>query len=383
MKKLIKLGAVIAMAFSSAAYAELEISGNVTTGAGYQHDSVNAPGTVDANSGTGGAGGLTMGDLRFNPGARADHYGTFVDQAEVDLENEFGENIRARFDVDFFDLGTPSVTGLLLEQAYVTANIAVGNGMEFLAGKFNAPVGLESKDRHENVFATYTPGFVFLTPRQVMGGKIYYDFNDHWNLDLALVDSMIATLGTNSPLPSGILRVGANWGDEGRESFWHLAAGFGPEHNAVSNGAAEDKHFDYAGVMWGNWALGDYWDLGWEGNYHQTNSVTGGTDQKAIAGQIYGVYQASDVWTLQLRGAIFWELDPTNAAGGGTGASTTGTTFQGFEGMNYSGTAGATYQITDGADVKFEYRFDLAKTDAAGTADANFHTGVVQFAYSF
>lgn len=381
MKKLFITGVIAALAFSSVAKAELQISGNVTTMAAWQHDDKDA---ANATTGTRSAGGITQGDLRWVGTANADHFGFAVQQAEIDVENEFGENIMARIDVDFIDLGSPSATAVFLEQAYVTANLGIGNGMEFLIGKFNAPVGLESVDRYENVFSTYTPGWQFLAPKQVLGAKLYYEFNDHWNFDLAVVNSMNNVNAGNSAFPSGIFRVGAQWGDEGRMSYVHLALGYGPEHSAVTAQAVgQNKHYDMYGNLWGNWALGDYWDLGWEATYRQTNSATaaGGANQKALAGQLYGVYQPSDVWTVQARGAAFWEINPANARGG-SGASLTGGTWSGFEGITYSGTVGATYQITDGAQMKLEYRFDYAKV-AGATFNADFHTGVAEFAYSF
>jgi hypothetical protein len=377
MKKLFLTGLIAALAFSQVAQAELEISGSVTTMVGYQHDNVNAGNTT-------GSGGLTQGDLRWAPTARADHFGFLVDQAELDVENEFGENIMARMDLDFIDLGSPSASAFFLEQAYVTANLGIGNGMEFLVGKFNAPVGLESVDRHENVFSTYTPGWVFLEPTQVLGMKFYYDFSDTWNFDFAVVNSMNGS-GLNSGLPSAILRVGANWGDEGRESFWHIALGFGPEYSGVTGAAgaagavSHNTHYDALLATWGNFALGEYWDLGWELVGRRSNTVVGATNQSAFAGQLYGVYQASDVWTVQFRGAYFHEFSALAAAS--TGASTTGTTWSGHQGKTYSGTLGATYQITDDAHMKLEYRFDLAAT--TGTANPQFHTGVAEFGYSF
>lgn len=392
MKKLIIMTAIAALAFSTVARAELEISGNVTTMAAYQHDDQDAANTIDNVTLTGGTGGLTQGDLIWTPTANADHFGFLVDQAEIDVENEFGENIRARVDLDFIDLSQPSNSALLLEQAYVTANLGLGNGMEFLIGKFNMPFGLESVDRHSNVFSTYTPGYLFLAPRQVLGSKVYYDFNDNWNMDIAVVNSMNALAG-NSAYPSGLLRVGANWGAEGRESYWHIAAGFGPEYStgnacATCPAVSQNKHYDALVGTWANFALGDYWDLGVEVSGRQSDSATGvGANQKAVGGQLYAAYQASDVWALQARGAAFWELNPSQARLG-SGASTTGGTWSGHEGMIYSGTLGATYKITDDAQMKLEYRFDYASvsdSDASrgSSANADFHTGVAEFGYSF
>jgi len=161
-----------------------------------------------------------------------------------------------------------------------------------------------------------------------------------------------------------------------------MALGFGPEQNVVPAGSvSHNTHYDMLGTLWGNFAIGDYWDLGWEGMYRQTNSVGAGANQKAMAGQLYVVYQPSDVWTVQWRGAVHYESNPATAVAG-LGASTTGTTWGGFEGMQMSGTVGATYQITDGAQMKLEYRFDYASTTGA-VLNSDFHTGVAEFAYSF
>ena len=371
MKKLIVTGAIAALALSSVANAELELSGNVTVVTGYQHD--------DQDAGTTGAGGLTQGDLRHTPTANADHFAFMVDQAELDVENEFGENIRARIDMDLRDLGTGTL--LRLEQAYVTANLSVGNGMEFLIGKFNAPVGIESVDRNENVFSTYTPSTLYLRPFQVIGAKLYYEFSDYWNFDLAVVNN-INNIAGNSAMPSAIFRIGAVWGDEGRESNFNIAAAVGPEHATGTTLSSQNNNLDYAGYAWGNWALGEAWDLGWGVDYRQTTAYSAGANgaQKAMGGQLFGVYQASDVWTLQARYAMFWEFDTART----NGASTTGGTWNpnaGFEGMIHSGTLGATYEITDGAKMKLEYRFDWGKNDNGN--DADYHTGVAEFAYSF
>lgn len=376
MKKIIIPGVLAALAFSSVAHAELEVSGNVTTVTGYQHDDKDAAAT--------GGGGLTQGDLGVAACANCDHFRFVIDQVELDLENEFGENIRARADIDFRDVAGTTIRAadvMDLEQGYVTANLGVGNGMEFLVGKFNAPTSLEVNDRNENVFSTYTPGYQYLVPKNVIGAKIYYEFNDNWSMDLAAVNNLNGAINGNSAYPSGILRVGAMWGDEGNESYIHAAGGFGPEHGPVT-GQSENKHFDMYGNLWGNWSIGDFWDLGWEAIYRQTNSIPGvGANQKAIAGQLYGVYQASDVWSLQARGSALWDINPP-AARGGSGASTTAATWSGAEGLKYSGTAGATYQITDDAAMKLEYRFDFVSTSGA-RANADFHTGVVEMAYAF
>lgn len=374
MKRLFITGMIAAMAFSTVAKAELEISGNVTTMAGYQHDDADA-------TATGSGGGLTQGDWgTAGPASNADHFRFVLDQVEIDLDNEFGENIRARADIDFRDVADTGIRAgdvMDLEQGYVTANLGVGNGMEFLVGKFNIPMGLESNDRHENVFSTYTPGYQYLAPTTVMGSKIYYEFNDNWNFDLGVVNNLNNTITGNSAYPSGFLRVGAVWGDEGDESYINFAASYGPEHNLAGSNNA---HYDMMGHMWGNWALGDYWDLGWEAIYRSSNTVTGTTNQRAFAGQLYAVYEASDAWTVQGRVAAFDEV--SGFAAGTSGASTTGGTWSGGpKGLTYSGTFGATYNIADDAAMKWEFRYDLV--DPSAGAKADYWTGVAEFAYSF
>lgn len=378
MKKRLLSGLVVAaLAVSSAAVAGdgLEISGNVDVIAGYQKDNSNA---------IGGLGGLTQGDFGVAAAPSADHVRFLLDQVEIDLAKEFGENIRLRADIDVRDLANTGDraggAALDVEQGYVTANISVGNGMEFLIGKFNSPIGLESVDRNSNVFTTFTQGYIYLIPTNVIGAKIYYAFNDNWSFDLAIVNSINSgTLASNSALPTGLLRVGVTWGEEGRESFVHLGGAVGPESSAVNGGGSNNAHLDMFGNLWANFALGDNWDWALEGTYRQSNNVTAGaTNQKAIAGQTYFNYKISDVWDAHIRYGFFWEVNP----GAGTGASTTGGTWSAFEGSSHSGTLGFSYMIADGAKIKFDYRFDMGMR-GAGATDPNYHTGTAEFAYSF
>jgi hypothetical protein len=407
MKKLVISGLLSASLISGMAFAGgtaapveeppapsgLEISGNVDVLVGYQRDSANAANASASAATACGAGGLTQGDLGacaaggLVPTASADHFRFLVDQVEIDLSKEFGENLRVRADIDASDLvGTARRVGDVfeVEQAYVTWNIGSGDGAEWLVGKFNLPIGLESVDRNDNVFSTYTPGFQFVLPTNVIGTKIYWAFTDNWSLDVGAVNNLNGLINGNSAIPTGFFRIGANWGDEGNESYVNLGGAFGPEQNVAVTGQSENTHYDMLGALWGQVALSDTWDIGFEGLYRRTNAITaGGVNQQALAGQLFFVWEATDLWDFQLRYAMLWDLDPVSAAGDGIGASTTSSTFGGFEGMTHSGTLGATYAIADEAKVKIEYRFDFASNDAAGLANATFHTGVAEFAYSF
>lgn len=360
--------------------AGLEISGAVDVVAGWQHD--------DKDAAIAGAalGGLADYDALGNVGntANADHFRMVVNEVELDLQKSFGENIRLRADIDFFDIaGTASKAAdvIDLEQAYVTANLAAGNGIEFLIGKFNAPVGVESVDSRENWFISYASPYRFLTPTNVTGAKLYYAFSDLVDLHFAVVNDLNGTAASDSALPSVLFRLGFNWGEEGNENTVGISGGTGPEHGRA--GLSHNAHWDFFGDLDLVIALSDTVTLAAEGIYRQTNSIPANTrNQKAIAGFLALNYEASDVWDISFRADYMWDVNPVTAVAG-AGASTTGTVWNGgYEGTLIAGTLGVGYQITDGAKMKLEYRYDYAKT-AGATANSDNMSLLAQFAYSF
>ena len=391
MKKLIMTGlvtATLAISGSSSLLANgtpapeaapegLEISGNVDVVVGYQHDDKDALGN--------NLGG--MGDVSFVTGADFDQFRFIVDQVEIDLAKSFGENIRLRADIDFNDFANTAsrfVDTVDLEQGYVTTNISIGNGMEFLVGKFNAPVGIESVDRNENWLISYGPNYRWLTPTNVVGAKIYYAFSDLVDWHFAVVNDLNGNGFGDSALPSVITRLGFNWGDEGNESTFGIGGGFGPESDTgVAGGASHNAHWDFYGDIDALVALSDTVNLGAEATYRQSNSISGlGANQKAIAAQALLNYEASDVWDVTFRYGWLWDINPANARGG-SGASKTGGTWNGgFEGQLHSGTVGASYKIADGAKMKMEYRFDFANVAGPGL-NSDYHSVMAEFAYSF
>ena len=355
----------------------VEISGNVDVVAGYQHDDKDALGN--------NLGG--MGDVSGATGANFDQFRFVVDQVEIDLAKSFGENIRLRADVDFTDFAdtnTRAADVLDLEQGYVTANLAAGNGIEFLIGKFNAPVGIESADRNENWLTSYSGNYRWLVPTQVTGAKIYYAFSDLIDWHFAVVNDLNSNGFGDSAIPSVITRLGFNWGEEGNESTVGIGGGFGPESDvAVAGGASNNAHIDFYGDLDFIVALSDTLNLGGEGTYRQSNTISGvGANQKAIGGQLLLNWEASDVWDVTFRYVYEWDMNPANARGG-SGASRTGGNWNGaFEGTLHSGTVGAGYQIADGAKMKLEYRFDYAAVSGAAN-NSDYHSLLAEFAYSF
>lgn len=354
----------------SAAAEGLEISGNVDVVAGYQHDDKDAVGTAQGG----------MGDVVFGTAANADHFRFIVDQVEIDLAKSFGENIRLRADVDFTDFAntnTRAADVMDLEQGYVTANIAAGNGIEFLIGKFNAPVGIESADRNENWFVSYSDIYRFLVPTQTTGAKIYYAFSDLVDFHWAVVNSLNSTGFAGSAIPSTLFRLGFNWGEEGNESTFGIGGGAGPEQ------VSQNAHWDFYGDLDALIAVTDTIDIAGEATYRQTDTVVPGLlNQKALAAQLALNYEASDVWDVSFRGGWFWDFNNVAGVPGAGGASTTGGNWGGFEGTTYSGAIATTYQIADGAKMKWEYRFDFDAVSGPAS-NSDYHSLMAEFAYSF
>lgn len=366
----------------------VEISGNIIVLAGYQHD--------DKDAFDGARFGGLADTNNFANSADADHFRFIVDQVELDIAKSFGENIRLRADIDFIsDLNTANNGGDIvdLEQAYVTANLAAGNGIEFLIGKFNAPIGVESVDRSDNWLSSYSSVFRFITPDNVTGLKLYYAFNDLIDWHFAIVNDLNGsgisggTTGiedgiSDSALPSILTRLGFNWGEEGRENTVGLAVAAGPEQGA------NNAHWDFIVDVDAMIAIGDSLTFATEVAYRQSNNPFGGTlqNQKVFAAFAALNYQLSDVWDLTWRVDWMWDFNNTEISGG---ASTTSNgilernNYNGFyEGTQIGGSFGAGYMITDGAKMKLEYRFDFAAVSGPAL-DSDYHALLMEFDYAF
>ena len=319
-----------------------------------------------------------IGDFGLTNAGDRDTFGFLINEVELDLAKTFGENIRLRSDIDFTNLtNTTGAAGVRLEQAYVTANLGVGNGMEFLIGSFNAPIGNDSVDIRDNWLVSHNNTFRYLTPANTTGAKLYYAFSDLVDWHFAVVNDLNDNGFADSALPSVLNRLGFNWGEEGNKNKVGLAIGVGPENTG------HNAHWDWLGDVDAMFALGDNVDLALEAAYRQTNDPTpasGISNQKAFGAVAAINYQASDVWDVTFRADWLWDLNNPALAGG---ASTTGTNWNGaFEGTLLGGSVGAGYAITDGAKLKMEYRFDFAAVSGPAN-NSDYHSLLAEFAYSF
>ncbi len=352
-----------------------EMAGHVMAGTGYQHhnNQINSYAIRDGDTAYGpGVMGKYQGQATA---ASTDYFGFFVDEVELDVMKSFGENIRLRADMDFgrvasSGLGTAAFT---LEQAYATANIPVGNGIEFLLGRFNTPIGFEAADVIDNY--TISKSVLFgLRPTNTTGAKLYYAFNDMVDMHFYVVNTLTQDSDVKvNDVPSLGMRLGFNWGDEG-ESTLGISPFFGPETRA------SNKHFTFGGDVDLNWWVTEEFALGAEALFRRDNAFGAGvSNTEYLAGLLNLHYAFSDVWDGTLKYVYAKQFDNGNYAPGGV--LTNWNNLTGLEqGMHQIALAGG-YAIADGAKVKMEGRFDIV--NPAGLSKQYTYGVAMAFGYRF
>jgi len=384
--------------------AGIEFSGNVDIVTGWQHDDGSTtdgptgfiPGQVGGSCSLGpgglgcnsiddrGSGSGQLGDFRGLARPTRDTFNFYVDQVELDIQKSFGENIRIRADLDFGRFLSGSIRNTQngqnfnLEQGYVTANIPFGNGMELLAGRFNAPIGLENVDRADNMTVSFSNIYRYLRPHNLTGVKLYYAFTDNFDWSLYVVnnlgDVISTSVGTDSAIPSYGTRFGFTWGKEGKENTVGLSYAGGPEQFGNNAHLTHILDLDF------NLHFGNRISLGGEGIYRQddvTSAFAGFPNSKGLGGFLLLGFTPSNNWNLYFRYGYLHDINPTGA-------------YTGLDQQMHDFSLGAGYQITDGAKIKFEYRMDLHHYSAAvaaaltgGDRTAMQNALAAEFAYNF
>jgi hypothetical protein len=357
-----------------------EMAGHVMAGGGYQHQNNKATTyfTTDGDIGYfAGPIGKYLGQI---PGPRTDHFSFFVDEVELDIMKSFGENVRLRADLDFARVASSGLfsAAFVLEQAYATANIPVGNGIEFLIGRFNTPIGFESVDVIDNDTISKSVLVTGLRPANTTGMKIYYPFSDLVDFHFYVVNTLTQDSDVKvNDLPSFGFRLGFNWGDEGTESTFGVSGLFGPE-SRFSN-----RHFTYAGDLDLNWWITESFALGMEALFRRDNAVTNttgvaaGSNSEYLAGLLNLHYAFSDVWDGTLKFAYAKQFDPSNMV-----PATTWTNLTGAEQSIYQIALAGGYMIADGAKLKLEGRFDIINPTGASNTEY-VYGGALAFGYDF
>jgi Putative beta-barrel porin-2, OmpL-like. bbp2 len=358
-----------------------EASGHVMAGMGYQHHNNKAPTEFEIDSDgigtTSGPMGKYLGTL---PATNSDHFSFFVDSVELDLMKSFGENIRLRADLSFGRIASSGIgtAGLIMEQAYATANIPLGNGIEFLLGRFDTPIGFESNDAAENYTISRSSLVRSLRPGVTTGAKIYYAFSDLVDLHFYVVNSLTQDSDVKvGEVPSLGFRLGFNWGDEGSESTFGVSGLFGPE-SRVSN-----KHFTFAGDLDLNWWITESFALGFEGLYRRDNQraggfVAAGTNVTYYSGLLNLHYLFSDVWDGTLKYCYVKQNNP------GAISIAPATQLTGRQQDIHEIALAGGYAIADGAKLKLEGRFDIVQPKGAATTGTQYvFGGAMAFVYNF
>ncbi|MFH1874620.1 MAG: outer membrane beta-barrel protein [Pseudomonadota bacterium] len=388
MKKLlIAFIAVGLLAFGFSAQAQesyvgggFEAAGHVMAGGGWQRHN-NQGVTYNVFDGdNAGYGPGVMGKYEGQaPAASTDYFGFFVDEVELDLMKSFGENIRLRADLDFGRVASSGLNtaAFVLEQAYATANIPVGNGIEFLLGRFNTPIGFEAADVIDN-YTISKSAISYLRPINTTGAKIYYAFNDLVDLHFYVVNSLTQDSDAKiNDVPSLGLRLGFNWGDDG-ESTLGISPFFGPETRA------SNKHFTFGGDVDLNWWVTEEFALGAEALFRRDNAFGAGvSNTEYLAGLLNLHYAFSDVWDGTLKYCFAKQFDPGNYRLAGLAANPLNAwnNLTGAEQSMHQIALAGGYAIADGAKLKLEGRFDMVKP--AGAAKQYTYGLAMAFAYRF
>lgn len=360
----------------------LEFSGHIDVVTGWQHDDASTsdfgscsfgPGILGCNDiDSAGSGYGELGDFRGLGTPSRDTFSFYVDEVELDVQKSFGENIRIRADLDFgrFLSGTPNQGGanFIIEQGYVTFNLPIGNGAEFLVGRFNAPIGYESVDRIDNTTISFSNIFRYVRPHNLTGAKLYYAFNEWFDWSLYVVNSLqdvfSFTAGTDSAIPSYGTRFGFTFGEEGQESTIGLSYAGGPE--AFGHNAHLTHIFDLDFMV----RVTESFTLAGEAIYRQDNTgftaanglVFGPPNSKVFGGNLLFAFAPSETWDFWFRYGYIHDFNPTGA-------------YTGLDQQINTFTVGAAYQITDDAKFKIEYRLDWRHYSAASAAAAAPITG--------
>lgn len=361
-----------------------EAAGHVIAGVGYQHYNNRVPTELAFDGDTFTYAGPMGKYLGTVPGARSDHFSFFVDEVELDLMKSFGENIRLRADMDFGRVASSGIftNAFVLEQAYATANIPLGNGIEFLLGRFNAPMGFEAYDVNENDTISKSIIVRGLRPANMTGMKFYYAFSDLVDLHFYVVNTLYGDSDVKvNDVPSLGFRLGFNWGEEGTESTFGFSGFFGPESRA------SNKHFTFGGDIDLNWWITESFALGLEGLFDRNDAVTNTNGITPLNNVVYAAgllnlhYVFSDVWDGTLKYVFAKQFKPGSSVNANNPINLTGTQ----QSMHEIALAGG-YSIADGAKLKLEGRFDIVRpstTTFPASRTQYVFGGALAFAYDF
>ncbi len=344
-----------------------EAFGHVVVGGGFEKFS-NNPVTEWTNDGTfPGVIGSYIPNVTQGvaPSAGQDNFMFYVDDIELDIVKSFGKNVAMRADLEFGRLASGSFWNFNLQQAYITANIPVGNGIEFLMGRFWGPAGFEADDAYDNEMISWS----ILTrsnayPYVTTGFEIRYPFNDLVTLHFYTMNGITNdTTAKLNDIPSFGATVEFTWGEEDSESFVTISPYAGPESNS-------NRHWTYGiDVSWNVYAT-ETFSIGGEGLFRRDNGF-GGPNTYYAGGLIELYYDFTDAIYGVVRYTYMQQFDPGNGVLNLTGAQ---------QQIHEASLAGG-WWLNDACVIKAEARFDYIDPNAASS---QWNAGAaLAFAYGF
>lgn len=326
-----------------------EAFGHVVTGIGFEKFS-NNPVTEWTNDGTfPGVIGSYIPNVAAGtlPSPGQDNFMFYVDDAELDIVKTFGKNIGIRADLEFGRLSSGSFFDFNMQQAYLTANIPMGNGLEFTIGRFWGPAGFEGNDAFDNEIISWSIlTRANLYPYMYTGIKARYEFND--NLALSLVvsnDNVSDTTATMDDVPSFTAHLRINWGEEDHENTVGITPFFGPE-------SGDNTHFSYGmDVDWYVY-LTESLSIGGEGLFRRDNGF-GGPNSEYAAGIFEIYYDLTEAVYGVIRYSYCRQFDVSNGVLNLTGDKQ----------QIHEASLGGGWWFADNAGLKAEARFDYIAPD--------------------
>jgi len=361
------LAAGPARAAESFVVGDFEIFGHIVAGAGYQRFS-NDPITEWTNDGTfSGVIGAYIPNVAAGvpPSPGQDNFMFYLDDVEIDIVKKFGKNVALRTDLELGRLASGSFWNFNLQQAYMTANIPAGNGIEFVIGRAWTEAGFEAEDAYSNEIISWSiTSRSNVYPYVVTGLGIHYEFNDL--IEFILYASNGITNDTTwkmNDIPSFAATLRFNWGEEKKENTVGISPFAGPE-------SGSNRHWSFGVDVDFNFHVTDALEIGGEGVYRRDNGF-GGPDTDYAGGLIELYYDFTDAWYGVTRYAYFQQFDIGNGVLNLTGAK---------QQIHEAVLAGG-YWLNDACVIKAEARFDYI--DPAGAADQWDLGASLAFAYGF
>ncbi|MFQ5736647.1 MAG: outer membrane beta-barrel protein [Thermodesulfobacteriota bacterium] len=291
--------------------------------------------------------------------------GTFsLDQVEIDVQKKINGKLGVRADINYLSTGV-STFDELVEQGYVTYDLAVGNGATFTFGKFNAPIGFELLDPVDMYQFSHSLVFDNGLPTNLTGVMGSYAFTDMFDASVYVVNGWDNNADNNAGKTVGgrlgITPVsGVNLGLSVISGTMETTATTGDRRTVFDA--------DLTVTLVERLTVGAELNIG---NEERASLAVSGEDAKWTSYLVMAHYDFTDWLGLTARYDYFDDR-------GGTRLGNS------MREREKSYTVAPTVALGDGAGLLAEYRRDESSENVYGTVpDDTKDTFAVEFTYSF